>query len=367
MKKTFSILLVMVLSLGMLLAGCGGSDNAGTNGNGEAPEQESSGNQEEEKVLNVFNWSEYLPQEVIDQFEQETGIKVNYDTYSSNEEMFAKLQAGNAGYDIAVPSLYFVEVMVKEGMLEKINKDNIPNLKNIGDEFLGRDADPNNDYSVPYMWGKDIIAVNKELVDFEVKGYKDLFNPAFENSLVVIDEPRTLLGGMLEMLGYDANSTNEDEIREAGEKLKELLPNIKAFDSDSPKTMLVSNEVKAGVVYGAEAALAMRENPAIEIVYPEEFVSLWQDNLVIPKGAPHKENAEKFINFILRPDISAKISMEYPYGNPNVEALKELPEDIRYSITVPADVVERGKFIKDVGEATVIYDRVWTEVKNSAQ
>ncbi len=344
--KKFS-LLVSTLAIVLLVAGCGGS-GAGS---------------QDENVVNILNWSEYLPEELIKQFEEETGIKVNYSTISSNEELVAKLNVGNATYDLAVPSTYFVEVLIKEGQLEKINKDNIPNLKNIDEKFMGWDFDPDDEYSVPYMWGTEIIAYNEDLVDFEIKSYKDLLNPKLKNGLVVVDDPRTMLGAALEMLGYSVNSTNEDEIMKAGEELKKLMPNIKAFDSDSPKNLLVSGEVKAGVVYGAEAALAMRENPSIKMVIPEDHLSLWQDNFVIPKDAPHKENAEKFINFILQPEISKEITMDYPYHNPNKAALELLPEDIRQELELTDEDFNRGVHATDVGEAIKYYDRAWSEVK----
>ncbi|MFT4415272.1 ABC transporter substrate-binding protein [Fredinandcohnia humi] len=342
--------IVLLFLVSIVLTACGGDE---------------AGGKSDEKVLNVFNWSEYLPESVIEQFEEETGIKVNYDTYSSNEEMLAKLQAGNTGYDITVASTYFIEIMRKQEMLEKVNKDNIPNLKNIGESFLGTDADPDDEYSIPYMWGKAVIAYNEDLVTKEVKGYEDLFDPEFKNNLVVLDDVRVIIGNMLAILGYSQNSTSEKELEEAKEKLLELKPNIKAFDSDSPKTLLVSGEVKAGIVWDAEAILAARENPAIKMIFPEEGMNLWQDNFVIPKGAPHKENAEKFIDFILRPEISKEISMEYPYGNPNVEALKLLPDDVRESLEVPEEELLKGEYNIDVGEATQIYDRIWSEVKNN--
>ncbi|MFS0863998.1 ABC transporter substrate-binding protein [Fredinandcohnia sp. 179-A 10B2 NHS] len=343
------VALTLMLLLSMVLAACGGDE---------------AGGKSDEKVLNVFNWSEYLPESVIKQFEEETGIKVNYDTYSSNEEMLAKLQAGNTGYDITVASTYFIEIMRKQDMLAEINKDNIPNLKNIGESFLGTDADPEDKYSVPYMWGKAVIAYNEDLVEKEITGYADLFGSEFENNLVVLDDVRVIIGNMLALLGYSQNSTDEAELEEAKEKLLELKPNIKAYDSDSPKTLLVSGEVKAGIVWGAEATLAARENPAIKTVFPKEGMNLWQDNFVIPKDAPHKENAEKFIDFILRPEISKEISMEYPYGNPNVEAMKLLPDDVRESLEVPEEELAKGEYNIDVGEATQIYDRIWSEIKN---
>lgn len=351
-RKRLKPLLIMVTLASMLImTACGGEKTDGKSGGSD------------EKVLNVFNWSEYLPDSVIKKFEKETGIKVNYDTYASNEEMLAKLTAGNAGYDITVASTYFIEIMIKQGLIQEMNMENIPNIKNLSERFSKNDADPEGKYSVPYMWGNAVIAVNEDLTNKEVKGYKDLFDPEFKNNLVVLDDQRTIIGAMLAMEGYSQNSTDEKELEAAKTKLMELKPNIKAFDSDSPKTLLVSGEVKAGLVWGAEAALAARENKAIKTIFPEEGMNLWLDCFVIPKDAPHKENAEKFIDFILRPEISKEISMGYPYGNPNEKALALLPEDIKQEISVPEEEMAKGEFNIDVGEATRIYDRIWSEIK----
>lgn len=344
MKSRLKFLMPLLLFV-LVLGGCGSS---GEEGKGE---------------VNVFNWAEYLPQEVIDGFEEETGIKVNYGTYSSNEEMFAKLSAGKSQYDIAVASLYFVDVLIKQDMIQEIDHEAIPNFKNIGENFIGHDIDPEDKYSVPYLWGEELIVVNTDLVDTEVTSYEDLLDPQFENSLVMLDDSRTMIGAALEVLGYSANSENEEEIVEAGEWLKKLKPNVKMFESDNAKPHLISGEVKAGVVYGAEANLAIRENPALVKVYPEEFVSLWQDNFVIPKDAKNTENALAFIDYILRPEVSKEIVLDYPYANPNVEAIKLLPDDIREEIEIPDAEIKRGSYAVDVGEATVIYDRVWSDLK----
>ncbi|MEK4026995.1 spermidine/putrescine ABC transporter substrate-binding protein [Pseudobacillus sp. FSL P4-0506] len=346
-RKKGRLLLVLLLLTSLVVGGCGS----------EATDSS------DEKVLNVFNWAEYLPKKVIKDFEKETGIKVNYGTYSSNEEMFAKLNTGQGQYDLAVASLYYVDVLIKEGLVEEVDKEKIPNIKNIGKEFLGKDADPDDKYSVPYLWGEELIVMNTELVDKKVTSIKDLLDPQFKNSLVMLDDPRTVIGAALAVLGYSPNSTDEKEIEEAGKWLEKLKPNIKVFDSDNAKALLASGEVKGGIVYGAEASLAIRENKAIEKIYPEEFLSLWQDNFVIPKGAKHKENALKFIDYILRPEVSKEVVMDYPYANPNTEAVKLLPEDIQKEIDIPAEEAKKGTYMKDVGEATVIYDRVWAELK----
>ena len=338
---------MILLLVTLVISGCGGEKAGGSN----------------DKVLNVFNWSEYLPSKVIKDFEKETGIKVNYGTYSSNEEMFAKLSTGKGQYDLAVASLYYVDVLIKEGLVEEIGLENIPNIKNIGEEFLGTYADPDDKYSIPYLWGEELIVINTDLVDKEITSYQDLLDPVFKNGLVVLDDPRSMIGMGLLALGYSPNTTNEKEIEEAGDWLKKLKPNIKVFDGDSPKTLLVSGEVKAGFVYGAEANLAIRENKALKKVYTKEPLSLWQDNFVIPKDAANKENALKFIDYILRPEVSKEIVMDYPYANPNFEALKLLPEDIRKEVEIPKEEVERGIHAIDLGEATLIFDRVWSEVK----
>lgn len=351
LKKTPVVMFAAVLLMSVFLAGCGKSSSGGGSG---------------KEVVNIMNWSEYLPEHLIKQFEEETGIKVNYSEISSNEEMMAKLNVSGGDFDLAVPSTYFVEVLINQDKLEKINKENIPNLKYIGKDYLGWDFDPNDDYSLPYLWGTEVIAVNEELVDKEVTSYKDLFDPEFKDSLVILDDPRTMLGAMLSMLGHDPNSRKEEEIVAAGEELKKLKPNIKVYDSDNAKNLLISNEVKAGVVYGAEAALAMRENPNIKVVIPEDFLSLWQDNFVIPKGAKNKENAEKFINFIYDPEVNKEIVLDYPYVSPNEEAMNLLPDDIRKEIekTVDEGVNHpKAAHAVDVGEALQIYDRVWSEVK----
>lgn len=350
--KYFFILIALLCSV-ILLGACGDNDST------------KASKRSKENVLNIFNWSGYFPDSVIKGFEEETGIKVNYNTFSSNEEMYTKLSTGKAQYDLTVVTTNFVELLLKEDKLEKIDKSKIPNLKNIGPEFFGTVVDPDDEYTVPYLWGFYNIAVNEDLVDFEVKGYKDLLNPEFENSLGVVDDSRPVIGGMLVTLGYSPNSDKENEIREAGELFKKMIPNIKAFDTEI-KNLLVSNDVKAAIVYSGDAALARRENSNIKIVFPEEGQLVWQDSMVIPKGAPHKENAEKFIDYINRPEVNKEIILEYPYGTANLEAVKLLPEDVRKEIEYE-EQFKKGELLKEVGEATLIYDQLWTELKQSSE
>lgn len=361
-KGTLSALSALILLLGVIVSACGGNDTAGQAGAGE---DSSNGEEELSGEFNLFIWSEYMPDFVIKQFEEETGITVNYNMYSSNEEMVAKISAGASGYDIAVGSDYMVEIMIKQGLLEPIDKSNIPNLENLDEDFLDQAFDPGNEYSIPYMWGNVAIAVNTDLVDQDVTGYKDLWDPAFENSLVVLDDQRNLIGIANKLQGESMSATDPDVLEKSKELLMELKPNIKAFDSDSPKTLLINGEAAAGIVWGTEAHLAKQENPAIEAVLPEEGSNIWMDNFVIPAGAPNKRNAEAFIDFVLRPDVSADITKDFPYANPNKAAHEFIDEDVLNDPVIysPEEFLEKSEFHQDIGDVILEYDRIWSEFK----
>lgn len=318
-----------------------------------------------QQQLNVFIWTEYLPQSVIDAFSKEYGVKVNYDTYSSNEEMLAKLTAGASGYDVIVPSDHIVTILLNKDLLLPLDKEQLPNLVNIDPQFLDKDFDPGNKYTVPYMWGTVGIAVNTEKVKEKITSAKDLWNPKYKGRIVLLDDPREIIGLTLQMLGKSRNSTNPADLEAAKAKLKELLPSVKAFDSDSPKSLLLSGEAYLGVVWSGEAALANIENPNIAYVIPSEGGGMWMDNLAIPKTSKNKELAQKFINFLLRPEVSVELSKAYPYGNPNKAALALLDPKLlaNKASYPPAESLKHVEWLKDVGAATTEYDRVWTELK----
>lgn len=346
----------LCLITSVFLTACGGSPA----GNPADPQPA-----EQERELNVFNWSEYLPQSVIDQFEAEYGIKVNYDTFSSNEEMLAKISAGAARYDLTVATDYMVDIMIKQGLLEPIDKNNIPNLKNLDQALLKKPHDPEGNYFVPYMWGGVVIAINTDKIKTPITGYKDLWKPEFNHTLVVPDDMRSMIGVANLVQGKSLNETDPQVLEKSKQLLQELQPNIKAYDSDSPKTMLINGEAAAGIVWGAEAYLAKQENPAIQTILAEEGMELFQDNFVIPKGAPHKKEAELFMDFILRPEISAEISKEFPYANPNLAAHQLIDPQILedQAVYIPSDAMKRGEYMTDLGKATTDYDRIWSEIK----
>lgn len=316
--------------------------------------------------LNIFNWSEYLPQSVIDKFEQTYGIKINYSTFSSNEEMLAKLMAGGSQFDLVVASDYMVEILTKQNLIQPLDKENISNFKNLTAESTDKPFDPGNKYSIPYMWGDACIAVDTSKVNIEIKSLADLWKPELKNSIVVLDDQRAIIGMALKKLGYSINETSEKALAEAKKELEALQPNIKAYDSDSPKTLLINGEAKVGFVWGAEASLARRENPNVKAVIPKEGLFLQQDNFVIPTQSRNKKAAEAFINFILEPEIGVEISQEFPYASPNKESHKLMDPEILEDIAVypPQDAVDKGEYLKDIGQAVQIFDRIWSEVKN---
>jgi spermidine/putrescine-binding protein len=324
------------------------------------------------KELNLYAWSEYVPQQLLDNFSKQYGIKVNYDTYSSNEEMFAKLQAGASGYDVVIPSDYTVVAMQKLRLLEPMDQAQVPNIRNVDPQFLDQYYDPGNKYTVPYMWGTTALAYSKANVPFEPKSWADLWDPAFKSKLVLLDDSREVPGMALQVLGYDKNSTNPDELEKAKQKLIELKPNILLFNSDDPETALITGEAWAGLVYNGNAALGYREDPDIQYICPTEGCGLWRDNLAIPAGAPHKDAALAFMNYVLDPVESVLITAEFPYSNPNKAALEYLKTKdaeayakyMGYAATNPApDFVSHAVPIKDVGDATKLYDQLWTDFK----
>ncbi|ARC86727.1 binding--dependent transport system inner membrane component family protein [Clostridium argentinense CDC 2741] len=323
--------------------------------------------QTEKEVLNLFNWSEFLPQSVVEQFEKEYNVKVNYATFSSNEEMLAKLMGGNIPYDLVVTSDYAIEIMIKQKLIQEIDKANVPNLVNIDKNVLDLGFDPNNKYSLPYMWGGNYIVVDRSKISKEITSFDGLWDSEFKNSMVILDDPRVIVGMALQKNGYSINTTNPEELQKAKEDLIKLMPNIKAFDSESPKTLLINGEASIGYVWGTEAYLAKLENPNLETVLTKEGVVPQYDNFVIPAKAKNKKLAEEFINFIYRPEISAQVSEEFPYANPNQAAYPLIDPGKLNDIAVypPREAVEGNELIKDVGEATRLFDDIWTEVKNS--
>jgi len=317
--------------------------------------------------LVVYNWSEYMPESVIEAFEKESGIKVKYSTYDSNEAMYAKIKAAGAeSYDLIVPSTYFVNKMSREGLLARIDKSKLKNFKNLDPKLLGKAYDPRNDYSVPYLWGSTGISYNaKVLGEGAVTSWADLWNPKYKSKLLLLDDLRDVFGMALLTLGHSINSTSEKEITAAYEKLKLLMPNVRVFNSESPKQVYMSGEVVAGMDYNGENYMANEEMPELRYVYPKEGIMVWVDSLVIPKNAKHIGNALRFIDYILRPEVAKTISEEIGYASPNAAAVKLLDKKVRDNrIIYPTEAdLKNSEFQIDVGDSIKTYEKYWEKLK----
>lgn len=306
-------------------------------------------------VVNVLNWSSYIPDEVISNFEKEYNIKVNYGTYSSNEELLAKVTSSKEGtYDVVFPSDYMVELMIEKDIIQMMDKSKITNYTNINPIFLNQEYDKNNDYSLPFLSTIVVIAYNKDRIKDNVEGYNDLLNSNYKNNIVVLDDQRIVVGLSLMALGYDMNETDTNKLKEAENWLLNLKNNTKAYDSDSPKTFFITDEVDLGIMWSAEAILAKEKNDNIEIVYPKEGHAISMDNYTILKGAKNKDNAYLFINYLMRDDVSKKIIDEYPYISPN--------KNISNSIAL-SDIFNNGYYVKNIGDSIKSYDKLWANIK----
>jgi spermidine/putrescine-binding protein len=317
------------------------------------------------KELNLFSWAEYFPEDVLSDFTKEYGVKINYDTYANNEEMASKLQAGGGTYDVAIPSTYMVQSLAKAGLLQEIDLKQIPNFANISPEFKNLSHDPGNKYSVPYMWGTMSIAYNDKFVNPAPAKWADLLDAKYKNKIVAVDDGREILGIGLQALGMSRNETDPAKLKQAQDWLKQLMPNIKAWDSDNPKAMLISEEAWIGLVWNGEAALAMQENPHIKYMIPKDGGSIWLDNMVIPKGAPHAYAAHVFMNYILRPEVAAKVGTAYPYGMPNTKGYDLLEDKIKKNVASypPKEWLTKAEYAADLGEKAAAFDQAFTELK----
>lgn len=320
-----------------------------------------------DKVLNVYNWSGYLPDDVLKQFTQETGIKINYSTYDSNETMYAKLKANaNIGYDVVVPSSYFIDRMRKQNMLHKIDKEKLTNFRHLNPALLNKDYDPNNGYSIPYFWSTTGIVINTKYFALNsIHSWADLWKPEYKDQLLLLDDTREVFSVALIVLGYSPNDTDPEHIKQAYFKLRELLPNVKIFNAEGVKSIYIDEDISLGMGWNGDTYLANKENPRIQFIYPKEGYILSIDSMVIPIGAHHIESAYKFINFILRPEIAKKISLETGYASPNLTAVKMLPKEVLNNPIIYPDqeVLKRAIVQTDVGAASAIYEKYWELLK----
>lgn len=318
--------------------------------------------------LNVYNVGDYIDEDIIDMFEEENpDIKINYETYYTNEEMYVKVANNGSDYDIVVPSDYMLEKMKDEGLLHKINYENIPNYKNIGDEFKNLAYDKNNEYSVPYMWGTMGILYNKTMVKEPVTSWKILWDKKYEKQIFMLDSERDTLGITLKMLGYSMNSGNDKELEEAKQALIDQKDLVLAYCGDEVKDKMINGEAALSVVWSGDAYYCMAENPDLAYAIPEEGSNMWFDALAIPTTSKHKEEAEKFINFLSRPDIAKKNVDYIQYSTPNNAARELLDDEIKNDKLRYPDIknMTNMEIFKYDKELTRKYSEIWQDMKIS--
>lgn len=347
MKKALSSLLVLAVFLSVIisLTGCGDSG-------------------EDKVTLKVYNWGDYIGEEVVQQFEEKYNIKVIYDTFATNEDMYVKLKAGGSDYDVAIPSDYMIKRMIDEGMVNKIDFNNIPNYQYIDSKFKDLAFDPKNEYSVPYMWGTVGIIYNKTMVSDPVDSWNILWDKKYEKQIFMLDSQRDSIGITLKKLGFSLNTKKLDELEKAKEELIKQKDIVQAYVGDEVKDKMILGEAAMAVVWSGDAVYMKRENTDLEYSIPKEGSNLWFDSMVIPSTSKHQKEAEMFINFMCDTDIAFQNTDYIGYSTPQTETMKMLSEDLLSDIAAyPTDEqLKNSEVFEDLSESIKDYDRIWTEI-----
>jgi spermidine/putrescine transport system substrate-binding protein len=313
--------------------------------------------------INIYNWGEYMDEGILDMFTQKTGITVNYDTYATNEDMYTKLKSGGVSYDIAIPSDYMIQRMIKEDLLTAIDMDNIPNYANIDSRFKYLEYDPENKYSVPYMWGTVGILYNTTMVSGPVESWDILWEETYADKIFMYDSMRDSIGITLKRLGYSLNTRDVAELDAAKNELIKQKPIVRALLGDTVRDSMIGDEAALAVVYSGDAVYCIGENPNLAYSVPMEGSNVWFDAIVIPKDAQNISGAEMFIDFLCDPEVCKKNVQYIGYSTVNSETFKLLPQEM---VSDPAywagdEVFANCEIFEDLGDFVSEYDRAWTE------
>lgn len=323
--------------------------------------------------LSVYAWAEYLPDAVLQAFTKETGIKVDYGTFDSNEALYAKLKLlqtskAKESYDVIFPSSYMVSKMAREGMLQPLDKAQLPNFEQLDNSMLNKDFDPNNQYSMPYAFGSTAIAINRDdLPDTKMTSWQDLWDKSWKNQLMLTDDIRESFQMALLTLGFSANSKDPAEIKSAYEKLQPLQANVLLYNSDNPRLPYVTGETSLGLLWSDQAYKTQQDGIALEYVYPTEGAIFWVDSAVIPANAKSVDAAHQFLNFLMRPEVAAQVIQELGIAVPNQGAKPLLPKEVAENqVLFPsAELIEQGHFQDDLGdEVLAIYEDYWVKLRS---
>ncbi len=322
-----------------------------------------------EGVVNIFNWEDYISQDALEKFTQETDISVNMMNFTTNEDMMVQLRISPSSFDVVFPSDYCVERLVSENLLEEIDFSKVPDFQYIDPNLKTPSYDKDGKYSVPYMWGTVGILYNSKLVDGPITSWASLFDPKYQNNVFMMDSIRDTMGITLKYLGYSMNTRDPFQINAAAETLIKQKKDgiVKAYQVDETKDKMVAGEAALALMWSGDAQYAIDLNPDLVYVLPQEGSNIWVDAMVIPKGAKNKDNAETFINFMCRPDIAQMNCNEIWYSTPNVEAVKLMGDDYVNNTTMnpPQEFLDRCEFFNDIEEKFLpIYNTMWQKVKS---
>jgi spermidine/putrescine-binding protein len=317
------------------------------------------------KVLNVYIWTNYLPREVVDEFKRRTGIAVNVDTYDSNEAVLEKLQSGVADYDLVVPSDYMLKVLIPQGLVRPLDHARLPHFKNLDPRFLDQKFDRGNSHSIPYLWGTTGIGYDKRKVG-TVDSWRVLFDPKYSGRILMLDDPREAFGAALKLMGRSINEQDPVILRQAAEMLKRQKPLVRTYNSSDFANLLAAGDVDLAHGYNGELAEVVANAPdRLAYAIPKEGGTLWIDNLAIPKGARNLDSAYAFLDYLMEPEVAAKIVNGVHYAGANQAALPLIDARIRQDPTIypSKEVLDRCELIEDLGKTTQLIDELWTEVK----
>ena len=346
MKKLLALLLVLTLCLSLQAGMVSASADGGT--------------------LNIYTWAEMFDPDVLAEFEAETGYRINYVNFDYDETMLTKLEAADGGdYDVVIADDYIIELVIQEGLAQKLDREKLPNFGNINPIYQGQFYDPTDEYTVPYGAGVQTITYNPATVDVPVTGYADLWNESFKNDIALTANYRVMIGMALKILGYSYNTNDLNELEEAGALMRDLAPNVRLIKDDNLQDDLLSGEVSAAVMYTSQVTMAKMSDPGMEVVYPKEGIGFGIMGMFIPSKAPNAEAAYAFIDFILRPEISAR-SFEYlGYYCTNKAADALISEEFREFLVLPEEFkAEDMEMIGNIGsEAAEKQAEIWTEFK----
>jgi spermidine/putrescine transport system substrate-binding protein len=315
-----------------------------------------------EKELHIYNWSDYIAEDTVPNFEKEFGVEVTYDTYESNEEMVAKLQAGATGYDIVVPSGYIVPVMVATDLIMPINRRYLANFNNISPIFQNLPTDPESRHTVPWQWGSSGIAYRTDKITTPIDSWAVFHDQRYTSKMTMMDDGREVIGSQLRYRGHSLNSTNPAELAQAKADSIAAKKNLKAYISAPVKAQLISGDVWISQLWDGDTAQARAEQPNLSYVIPKEGCTIWSDSMCVPQSASNKRAAHEWMNYILRPEVGAALSRATGYGTPNAAAARFMKDPVPYPTEAE---LERLEYQLDLGKDTATWDRIWTEIKSA--